>query len=198
MVKIPDNIANTVYEPVRVVACRWRLGSQLCLKGWGGAAEPPMMIRLSTEVSVEGEGGHHPICNEVKAKEVITSWKNSVLCVWVWGGHSGKPRQKSPSFSRLGWSSSLWSRRNSQLFRLCLASFAVLHNLQLNVTTIFHLWNRDDTWNRLLLCIIMLGSETLPHKCPHLYFFFSILTSSHLFFIRKQMSITMSDVFEAL
>lgn len=63
-------------------------GSQAFLKGQSGcsgAAEPPMMIRLSTEVSMEGEGCHHLTSNEVKAKEVITSWKNSVLCVWVWG-----------------------------------------------------------------------------------------------------------------
>lgn len=84
MVRTPDNIANTVCEPVRVLARRWRLGSQLFLKGQsgcGGAAQPPVMITLSTEALVEGEGFHHPISNEVKAKEVITSWKNSVLCV---------------------------------------------------------------------------------------------------------------------
>lgn len=39
---------------------------------------------------MEGGGCQHLVSTEVKAEEVITSWKNSVLCVWVWGGHSGK------------------------------------------------------------------------------------------------------------
>lgn len=42
-----------------------------------------MMIRLSTEVSMEGEKRHHLISNEVKAKEAITSWKNNILSVSV-------------------------------------------------------------------------------------------------------------------
>lgn len=60
---------------MRVLPSMRGLGSQLFLKGQtgcSGAAEPPMMTRLSPEVLMEREGWHRIISNEVKAKEVIT------------------------------------------------------------------------------------------------------------------------------
>lgn len=56
-----------------------------------------MMIRLSTEVSMEGERGRPLISNEVKAKEAITSWEKRRF-VSKCGSPSGKLIPKPPSF----------------------------------------------------------------------------------------------------